>query len=173
MIPLPEQTDRLQFRAVTLEDADFFLEVMNDPAFLAFIGDRGVKNRTEAIAYIQTKVLPAYQAHGYGTYLVLEKESGEILGYCGIFERPGFDCPDFGYAYLERARGKGYALEAGVSLARFAFEVLKLPRVTAIVDPGNERSARLLEKLCFKKTHQQCFPGTDYLIDMFERTAKS
>ncbi|MTB50171.1 GNAT family N-acetyltransferase [Lewinella sp. W8] len=144
---VPDATPRLSIHRCTVEDAPFFLELLNSPLWLQNIGDRGVYNLSDARRYIRTKILPAYKHPGLGNWLVRLKD-GTPIGCVGVYDRPGLDLPDFGFAFLEAYHGRGYALEAartGIAHAiRSGFTEL-----LAITLPSNEPSIRLLKKLGF------------------------
>jgi RimJ/RimL family protein N-acetyltransferase len=100
-------TERLELVHLTLEDAPFILELVNDPAWLRFIGDRGVRTLAQAEAYLQDGPLASYATHGFGLYLVRRKSDGAPLGMCGLLKRPSLPQPDIGFAYLPQFTGQG------------------------------------------------------------------
>jgi ribosomal-protein-alanine N-acetyltransferase len=144
------RTARLQLRALGADDAEFVHRQLNTPGWLRFIGDRGVRSIADAARYIEERVIAQYRAYGFGMY-VLERGPAEPLGLCGLVQREGLPQPDLGFALLEHCWGHGYAFEAAQAVLAHARERLAIPRVLAIVDPDNERSARLLEKLGFRR----------------------
>lgn len=130
-------------------DADFALELLNDPDFLAHIGDKGVRTREDARAYLCNGPLASYAAHGFGLWGVEPRAGGGLLGMCGLLQRDWLEVPDIGYAFLPAARGRGLAREAAeatLALARSRFGAAK---VLAIVNPDNAASIRLLEQVGF------------------------
>ena len=62
------------------DDADFMLDLLNQPSFVQNVGDRGVRTRDEARAYIGNGAVASYNRHGFGLYLVVLKETGDSLG---------------------------------------------------------------------------------------------
>jgi ribosomal-protein-alanine N-acetyltransferase len=141
------ETERLVLREFTLDDADFMLAVLNDPDFVQYIGDRGVRTSDDARGYVQGRVLASYEQHGFGMYLVVRKSDGAAVGICGLVKRIGLDDVDIGYALLPTYRGQGYARECAEAVLDLARTRFGLSRVVAIVDPGNADSIRLLESL--------------------------
>ncbi|MGH8028873.1 MAG: GNAT family N-acetyltransferase, partial [Arenimonas sp.] len=105
-------TARLRLRLLAEGDADFALELLNDAGFLAHIGDKGVRTREDARAYLCNGPLASYAAHGFGLWGVEPREGGALLGMCGLLQRDWLDAPDLGYAFLPAARGRGIAREA-------------------------------------------------------------
>ncbi|MEP6801210.1 MAG: GNAT family N-acetyltransferase [Acidobacteriota bacterium] len=144
------QTERLVLREVTPDDAPFILELLNDPGWLRYIGDKGVRNLDDARRYILTGPMAMYARHGFGLYVTTLKDGPSAIGLCGIIRRDGLADPDIGFAFLPPYRGRGYAHEAAAATLAYGKQRLRLGRIVAITSPENERSARLLGKLGLK-----------------------
>ncbi|WP_309605167.1 GNAT family N-acetyltransferase [Phenylobacterium sp.] len=140
------RTARLAFDGVTDGDAAFILELLNDPGWLANIGDRGVRTLDDTRTYIAERF-------NNGHWLVVRNGStAEPLGLCGIVPtRLGLDLPDLGYAILARHSGKGYATEAAAALLARALGPLGHPRLAAFTSLANLASQRVLEKIGFRR----------------------
>ena len=143
-------TARLLLRRLTLDDAPFYLALLNSPSWLAHIGDRQVRTLDDARAHIGSHILAPYAALGFGMYLVQRRSDGAPLGLCGLVQRVALPQPDIGFALLDEHHAKGYAHEAAQAVLWHGFGPLKLPRLLAITAPANQRSARLLLRLDFK-----------------------
>lgn len=143
------ETERLVLRRQTLKDAAFILALMNDPAWLRYIGDRGVRTLEEARAYIQAGALEMYDRHGFGLYLMELKGERTPIGLCGLVKRDTLDDVDLGFALAREYRGKGYAREAAAVTVAYARDTVGLRRLVAIVAPDNADSMRLLAGLGF------------------------
>jgi RimJ/RimL family protein N-acetyltransferase len=143
------QTERLLIRPLASEDADFILELLNEPSFIQYIGDRHVRNVDDARAYILNGPVTSYAKNGFGLSLVTLKETGESMGMCGLIKRDALEDVDIGYAFLPRFWSKGYAVEAAQVTLDFGWNTVKLNRVVAITDPTNQSSIRVLGKLGF------------------------
>lgn len=141
------ETERLLIRPLTAEDADFILELLNDPAFIQNIGDKNVRSLDDARAYIRNGPIASYAKHGFGLCLAILKETGESMGICGLIKRNELEHVDIGYAFLPRYRSKGYGLESARAMKEYAKEKVGLKQLVAIVDPVNQSSIRMLEKL--------------------------
>jgi RimJ/RimL family protein N-acetyltransferase len=139
-------TPRLRLRTVQLEDADFYLALVNDPGFLEHIGDRGIRTRDDAVQALLDGPIAMQAARGHSLYVVELKGSGTPVGMCGLIKRETLDGADIGYAYLAPYCGRGYAYEAGMAVLALA-PALGLPRVLAITSPGNVASNSLLRKM--------------------------
>ena len=141
------ETDRLILRWLSTDDAEFILELLNDPAFLRFIGDKGVRTLEDARNYILNGPVDMYTRLGFGLYRVGLKESGIPIGICGLIKRDGLDDVDLGFAFLPQFRAQGYAYEAAAAVMTYGKVALGLKRIVAITSPDNDASGRLLEKL--------------------------
>ncbi len=141
------ETERLLIRHLTPDDAEFIIELLNDPDFIANIADRGVRTTADAINYIENGPRASYQKHGFGLYCITLKESGVPIGMCGLIKRDALEDVDIGYALLERFRSKGYAVEAAAAVLDYGLHTLDLKRIVAITAPDNDSSARVLEKI--------------------------
>ena len=159
------QTPRLLLETITTDDAALLLAVWNDPAFVRFVIDRGIRNETEARAAIVEGPLDMYARYGYGPYRIRRKSDRVAIGICGLFRRPFLDDPDLGYAVLPRFRGQGYAGEAARQMLVIAALVFGLPRVKALIAPANAASIQLIEKLGFR-LQERCSldAGSDTLL---------
>jgi len=144
------ETDRLVLRRQTADDAPFILRLLNDPDFLRFIGDRGVRTLAEAEAYIDNGAVASYEAHGFGLYLVEARATGEPIGVCGFVKRDFLDDVDLGFAFLPEHRRRGYAREAAEATIAYGRAELGLGRIVAVVAPENIASAGLLDGLGFR-----------------------
>jgi ribosomal-protein-alanine N-acetyltransferase len=140
-------TARLSLRHLTHEDSAFLAELMNEPPYIANIGDRGVRTVADAIRYIDEKYTTSYVLYGWGLYLVELKEGTVPIGICGLVKRELLDHPDLGFASLRRFWSRGYATEAASAILKYARESLKLPYIYGVVSPKNTRSIHLLEHL--------------------------
>ncbi len=141
------ETDRLILRYLSADDAAFMLELVNDPAWLRFIGDRGVRTLADARDYILNGPVEMYHRVGFGLYMVELRQNATPIGICGLIQRAGLADIDIGFAFLPAFYGQGYAYESAAAMMHYAQETLGLARVVAITSPDNQRSIRLLTKL--------------------------
>lgn len=151
------RTDRLLLRSLDPDtDADFVVELLNDAAWLRYIGDKGVRTRLDARRYLEEGPVAMYGRAGFGLYAVESLDDGVPVGICGLVKRDGLADVDLGFALLPAFRGRGYALEAARATLAHAWAGLGLSRIVAIVTPDNERSRALLARLgfCFERTLQ-------------------
>lgn len=141
------ETERLTLRKMSLEDADFIVELLNDPSFLRFIGDKGVRTNEDARQYIRAGPMDSYERHGFGLWLVELTGSKVPIGICGLLKRETLSDVDIGFAFLPRYRSLGYAYESAGAVMDYGRNVLGLKRIVAIADEENAGSIRVLEKI--------------------------
>ncbi|MET0281192.1 MAG: GNAT family N-acetyltransferase [Steroidobacteraceae bacterium] len=158
---LPLTTARLALRRPEPSDAEFILRLVNDPDWLRYIGDRGVRTLEEASAFIDERLLGSFHQHGFGLWVVEPRAGGAALGLCGLLKRDELEHVDVGYAFLPEARQRGYALEAARCAVAFATATLGMRHLVAIVQPANEPSRRVLEKLGMRLQGMIAFNGRE------------
>jgi [ribosomal protein S5]-alanine N-acetyltransferase len=141
------ETGRLNLREMSEADAAFVLEILNDPGFIRFVGDRGVRTVEDAARYVAERFADSYRRNGFGLWLVETKDEGVPVGICGLLTRKELNVVEVGYAFLPPFRGKGYAFEAASATLSHARGALGLGRLHAVVNPDNAVSIRVLEKL--------------------------
>ena len=140
-------TQRLRLRKLSLDDAAFILKLVNDPSWLEFIGDKGVRSVDEARTYLAQGPLEMYARLGFGLYLVELRDVATPIGICGLIKRESLADVDIGFALLPQFAGRGYAHEAASAVMAHAKRDFSMRRLVAITAPGNERSIRLLRRL--------------------------
>ena len=140
------ETERLVLRRLCLDDAAFILKLLNEPAFLHFIGDKGVRSLDDARAYLRQGPIASYEHHGFGLYRVEIKTSGVPIGICGLLKRDTLDDVDVGFAFLPAFWLQGYAFESASAVLAYGKHTLGLRRIVAVTQPNNVGSIKTLEK---------------------------
>lgn len=141
------KTERLILRLQTTDDAPFILELVNDPSWIQFIGDRGVKTVEEAARYIENGAIRMYEQFGFCLYVVEKTEDQTLIGICGFVKRDNLEDVDIGFAFLPDYWGKGYAYEAASAVLAYGLDTLEFNRIVAITTQDNHASAKLLERI--------------------------
>lgn len=151
------ETDRLILRWLTPDDAAFILELLNEPAWIRYIGDKSVHTLEDAKNYILTGPMKMYSQFGFGLFLVERKEGSSPIGMCGLIKRDTLDNVDIGFAFLSRYQTQGYGFESASATLKYGHEQLDMERILAITSLDNHASSRLLEKIGMK------YEGTIFL----------
>lgn len=141
------ETERLILTPTSLEDAAFVLAVMNTPKWIKNIGDRKVHTIAAAEQYIKEKMLPQYKRLGYGNNTVTRKADGVKMGSCGLYDRPGLEGVDIGFAFLPEYEGQGYASEAAQKVKSLALSEWGITKISGITSQSNIASQRVLSRL--------------------------
>ena len=160
-------TRRLELQWLTLDDAPLMFAVWNDPAFVRYVADRGIRTLEQARAAIEAGPLRLYAEYGYGPFRVRRRMDGVDMGICGLFRRDDLEAPDIGFAILPDFCGKGYGFEASAAVLEYARGTLGLSSIIAIVSPHNEASIGLLEKLGMRFERPIRMPGEDHDISLY------
>jgi RimJ/RimL family protein N-acetyltransferase len=163
-------TERLTLRVMTPNDADFYLELINDPTWIKNIRDMGIHSVEAARESILTTQIASQNKDGFSFYLVSRQSDNVAMGICGMKKRDYLDHVDIGYAFLPRYAGNGYAFEAASAVVQYARTVLLLPRLVAITSPGNQRSNQLLKKLGFNLEKVLILPGEERDTNLYGLT---
>ncbi len=141
------ETKRLWLSRLTEADCAFLLELLNQPSFLRFIGDKQVRNEDDAKRYLRDGPDAMFGRYGFCLYRMALKDSDTPIGMCGLLKREQLEAPDIGFAVLTAYEGKGYTYEAAQAVLQYSFETLAVERVLGIANQDNVGSHRLLEKL--------------------------
>jgi len=141
------ETPRLRLRSVTVDDAAFYLELVNDPSWVANIGYRNLHTVEAARAALEAGLMTQFREHGYSLYMTERRSDGATIGMCGLVRRTSLPGPDIGYALRPAYWGQGYAYEAAAAVMAHAEHALGLATVYGITAPHNQVSINLLNKL--------------------------
>ena len=150
MIRTQLETQRLRLRLFTLDDLQIMFTLNSDPDVIKY-ADEPVKDLAEAKQRLMEGPLADYEKYGYGRFAVELKETGKVIGFCGIKYLPEIDLPEVGYRYLKEYWGRGIGTEAAQVCVDFAREDLKIEKLIALIVPENIGSIRVAEKLGMTK----------------------
>lgn len=165
------ETERAILREVNEADAEFILDLLNQPSFIRYIGDRNVRMPEQARHYIETRFAKSYREFNFGMWAVELMETNQLAGICGFVKRDGLPDADIGFAFLPQFERKGYAFESASAALRYGETVLNFRRVLAVTSKDNENSGRLLGKLRFKFERLIVLPGGDEELKLFSYSA--
>jgi len=172
------ETERTILRELTETDAEFMLDLLNQPSFIKYIGDRGVRTLEVAAEFVTTRYQKSYRENGFGLYGVelksqiqnpKSKTQNPLMGICGFVRRVELPFPDIGFAFLPQYEKQGYAFETASAVMRYGKETLGLKRVLAITTQDNAASVRLLEKLGFGFEKLVKMPSDEKELNLFAK----
>lgn len=170
------ETPRLILREFVETDAPMVLELLNEPSFHEFIGDRGVRTMDDARRYLREGPMTSYADHGHGLLWMGLKRAGAApvgIGMCGLVRRPSLPGPDIGFAVTPSYWGAGYTTEGAAAVLERGWEKLEITSVYGITLPHNTRSIRVLEKLGLEFVEEKSLDSDAPPVRIFRGSALS
>ena len=163
------KTERLHLRPFTPADELAIHAVYADPEVMRYVGHGAHRTTAETTTALRTYA-DILAARGYSFVAVCEREGGAVVGDAGLHPLGGTG-PDveLGYTLARAAWGRGYATELGRALVEHAFGTLRVPRVVAQVEPANQASRHVLEKLGLTERGRRTAYGRPHLFYALER----
>ena len=156
------ETERLILRQLELPDGEAMMHIFGDAEVMRF-GD-GPQTREWVEAWLRT-CLENYQMRGFGPYALVERRTGELIGYCGLFYFPdinGREEIELGYRLKRAAWRRRYASEAAGAIRDYAFQTLNIKRLIALIDPDNAASIHVAEKIGMHYESEVMLEGYDH-----------
>ena len=141
------ETERLVLRLFTREDVQAMYKLNSDPDVIRYAEPEPAKDLDDAMSRLEQGPFYDYETYGYGRFAVECKETGEVIGFCGIKYIKELDLPEVGYRYFKEYWGKGIGTEAAQACVEFAREDLGVEKLIALIIPENIGSVRVAEKL--------------------------
>lgn len=167
------ETERLIIAEANLNDAPFFLRLLNSPNWLEFIGDRNIRDLKEATKYVQEALIDKYKENGYGFYKMNLKENNEPIGAIGFLKRHYLECPDLGYAILPNYQNKGYISEAAKAILEYGQNKLQLSEIVAFTTEENLASQKVLLKIGLQFIDKRILDGENFLYYSTSKTVRT
>jgi RimJ/RimL family protein N-acetyltransferase len=152
------ETERLRLRWVQPSDVPTLVDLWCDPDVTRYMG--GPRDRAELEAIFEEDTQDPFTEQ-YDLWPVEEKQTGRVIGHCGLIDKQveGETEIELVYVFAQSAWGKGYATEIGEVLKEHAFEHMRLQRLIALIDPGNEPSERVAIKVGMHLEKEVVRPG--------------
>lgn len=142
------ETKRCIVREIKVKDVDRLYEIYSDEDVKRYIEDL-FSDKQEEINYTKDYIANQYRFFEYGLWVVILKETNELIGRAGIFDRENQDEIELGFVFDKSVWGKGIAMEVLEGVISYAREELGIKILAANVHPDNVKSQKLLEKLGF------------------------
>ncbi|WP_372987820.1 GNAT family N-acetyltransferase [Marinobacter sp.] len=153
------ETPNLLIREFDKADTPALSRILGDPSVMEF-SSKGPMTEADTARFIEW-CRSCYQEFGYGQWAIIVKESGELIGFCGLSHATvdGTEEVEIAYRLARHQWGKGLASEAVKAVMDYGFTTCKLPSVVAIVSPLHKASIRVLEKCGFTSFHETDYSG--------------
>ncbi|BAV06273.1 Protein N-acetyltransferase, RimJ/RimL family [Filimonas lacunae] len=148
------ETPRLLLREIIPEDAEGMFLLDSDAEVHRYLGNKpvtSVQQCREVIDFIRAQ----YVSNGIGRWAMVEKASGQFIGWCGLklvkdtINRHS-DFYDLGYRLIRSYWGNGYASEAATACVHYAFHQMQLPMLYGMTAIDNSASRSVLLKAGLK-----------------------
>ncbi len=161
------ESARLVLRPHGIDDFEPLHVLTVSPETRAFLS--GEPSREESYKRLLTSIA-SWHLFGYGTFAVIERESGLYVGNCGLFrlERdldPPFEGePEAGWIVARNRWGRGYAGEAMAAALAWFDEALAIPRTVCMISLGNTASEHVAARLGYQPIGLSRYKGGDELM---------
>lgn len=138
------ETPRLTFRRLEESDAERLFEIYRAPDVLRYFAVGPPETIDDARAAIRRHLL-RYEEWGFGLWATVLRETGKLVGRCGLLLQNLDGDPEVEVAYLIAPNhwGRGLASEAARGIRDYGFEILKQERLVSIIHVENERSKQV------------------------------
>ncbi len=156
------QTDRLLLRPLEEGDLPAYRNMWGNPEITKYlssterfgpeVGDRAFKAWTKH-----------EQDHGYAPWAAVHRETGTLMGHCGLQFLKEWGHPEVLYMLDEPWWGQGYATEAAMTSVAYGLGALRLDKIGGMAFEDNVPSCRVLEKAGLTKVGPINFHGDDLI----------
>jgi ribosomal-protein-alanine N-acetyltransferase len=157
------ETKRLVLREFHPGDGDAMDRVFGDVEVMRY--GEGVRTPGWVRAWIARWLDDYYRQWGFGVWAVVEKGEAVVIGYCGLSRFAGrceADETEIGFRLARSYWGRGFATEAALAVRGHALDALRLPRLIALIDPGNAASVRVAQKMGMRYERDVMLEGYDH-----------
>ena len=139
------ETKRLLLREMNQGDFHSLCKILQDEETM--YAYEGAFSDQEARDWLDRQI-SRYREFGFGLWAVVLKETGEVIGQCGLTMQPwkNEEVLEIGYLFQRKFWHNGYATEAAAACKKYAFEVLKADEVCSIIRDTNIPSQKVAER---------------------------
>jgi RimJ/RimL family protein N-acetyltransferase len=159
------QTERLLMRPASADDVEDLIVLHEDPLVRRFFG---TQTRAEIEEWVG-RAEDEWAERGHGRLTILDRESGDFLGRCGLKYWPELDEVEVGWVLAPAARGRGIATEAGRACVEWGFRDFALPYVTAMIAPDNDASIAVARRLGMTPLREDLLLGIPVVVHAVRR----
>ena len=160
------ETERLLMRDLIDDDLQGMFAMDSDAEVHKFLGNKPITTLAEAQKILDF-IKQQYIENGIGRWAVVEKGSGEFIGWSGFklitdIVNGRTQYYDLGYRFLKKYWGKGYASETAFACLTNGFEKLNFKEIVGIADVEHIASNAVLEKIGLVKRNEFTYDGTPH-----------
>lgn len=140
------ETDRLVIRKFEPDDLAALIAFRTDPRVSKYLGGAKIQN-PDSLKERLRFYIDCCDTHGFGMSAAIWKETGELIGACGLQPLENTGETEVGYSFAYPFWGKGLATECAKAWLRLGFTKFELPRIAAVAQTGNSASQNVMKKL--------------------------
>ncbi|MEZ5106325.1 MAG: GNAT family N-acetyltransferase [Draconibacterium sp.] len=161
------ETERTIMRKLTKEDATHFYTLNLDKEVLKYTGDKPFENLQASVDFLTN--YDQYEKYGVGRLAVIDKETSEFLGWCGLKFSEDKNEYDIGFRFYKKHWNKGFATETAKKCLDFGFNKLKIEKIVGRAMTENIGSIKVLEKIGMTLKENFDFEGQKGVIYELKR----
>lgn len=154
------ETARLRLRPFTMADVEpYYQAILSDARVMEFLPGGKPLPRARAESFVRG-LIDHWQEHSYGLWAIIHRETGVLIGHCGLQQADYNNVdPELAFALARAYWRQGLAQEAAQAVLRYGFETLELSNIVALLMPENHVARAVLEKLGMKFERYARFHG--------------
>jgi ribosomal-protein-alanine N-acetyltransferase len=137
--------------------------IATDPAVMRYITGGRPWTEAEVRAFVEKQIV-RFSEDGYCRWKLIEKETGRMIGFCGLGIIAGFDEREIGWWLARDCWGKGLATEAATEALRDACERVRIPSLVSVARPENLASRRVMDRIGLRFNRQAEFNGVEVVV---------
>lgn len=136
------ETQRLRLYEMDITDIEPLSSILQDEDVM--YAYNGAFNAEETMAWLQNQIR-RYKEFGFGLWGAALKDTGEMIGQCGITMQSykSKQVPEIGYLFAHEHWHKGYATEAAIGCREYGFDALHFNEMYSIIRDTNIASQRV------------------------------
>jgi RimJ/RimL family protein N-acetyltransferase len=163
---IQQESERLFYRKVTMDDFDPWLEFFNTPEAIKYLFLPKL-TAEENCKYWFNKILDRYKNDTGGLMALIEKSSGAMVGQCGLLvqEVDNIEELEIGYSIFPKYWGSGFATEAAIKCREYAFSNKFSDSLISIIHVDNEKSKSVARRNGMTLDKETLF--RDFRVEIF------
>lgn len=157
------ETERLILREISMDDFPDLYAIYSDAVTMKYYPEPYSEDKVRALI---RKCREQYAEHGHCLWAVMLKSEGKLIGDCGIIRQivKGNPENEIGYHLHRDYLHRGFATEAALACKQIGFEQFKYRRLISLVRPENVESARVAERIGFRKLDEVYIFGYGHIV---------
>ena len=142
------ETERLILRRLTMDDLDSLATIYRDSEVRKYFPE-GTLTHGETKEELEWIIDVYYGRYGFGLWATIHRVTGDFIGRCGLipWTIEGRSEVEVAYLLAKAYWGQGLGTEAAQAILDYGFDELRLSRLICLVDPANEASIKVAEKI--------------------------